>query len=196
MTALRCGDCGKPMFLRQEGSRKVWRCVDNPFCTGMVGAHPNGEPVGVPVDRRTRQLRIDVHRALDAIWDYDHKPTRQACYRWLAHMSVGHVASMNGEECRRVLEFLRQWDGGRTMTQTEALQVAQYLYGRDGHAEHDPFTEEYRVGLLLPVVGSEQSVGRQTHRMIVSGRGATWEGAFNDAGHNAGDALSRLRATA
>lgn len=69
---LECPDCHGPMvFVTAEESRwgkPFYRCDRWPKCHGHHGAHPDGSPLGIPADARTRALRKQAHDALDPLW--------------------------------------------------------------------------------------------------------------------------------
>lgn len=103
---VRCGDCGAPMALRQGPHRPFYGCTRFPDCRGAHGAHPDGTPMGVPVDGATRQARKAAHGAFDRLWSRDRKGSRGAAYRWLAaqlgQTSV-HIGQLDADGCARVV---------------------------------------------------------------------------------------------
>lgn len=67
-----CPACGRPMQLRPSrdpSSPDWWGCTGYPACDVRQSAGKDGQPVGVPADKETRQARIRAHDALDPIWD-------------------------------------------------------------------------------------------------------------------------------
>ena len=73
--SVNCAECGVEMVLRttkkytyKDGSpRKFYGCSNWPECNGVHGAHLNGEPLGIPADKETKQWRIKAHERFDEI---------------------------------------------------------------------------------------------------------------------------------
>lgn len=112
---LTCPECGSPMVLRvtskfktKDGQpRKFYGCSRWPKCDATHGAHPNGEPLGVPADKETKQWRIKAHESFDA-WAETMGFSRRTAYRKLSeHFDVReiHIAEMNIEACRKVISY-------------------------------------------------------------------------------------------
>lgn len=93
-------------FLGSGKRRPVYRCVRFPECKGQHWAHPNGAPLGVPADGKTRALRKEVHEKLALRFDWTRKYQRERAYFLLSQHGFGHVGRMTAEECRKVLELL------------------------------------------------------------------------------------------
>lgn len=73
-------------------------------CRGSHGAHPDGSPVGVPADARTKKARMDAHDAFDRIWKHD-RMTRSAAYAWMADAlgvspDEAHIGKLDHDSCR------------------------------------------------------------------------------------------------
>lgn len=107
---LACGDCGAAMVLRTQHSngKPFWGCSRFPDCRGVHGAHPDGEPMGVPGDKETRHARIDAHRVFDAAWQA-RGLTKKEAYRWLQEMldlsdRQAHISRFNVDQCRRLIQ--------------------------------------------------------------------------------------------
>src|SRR6478672_866777 len=107
---IACGDCGAPMRLRTRNSdgKPFWGCSRWPTCQGTHGAHPDGEPYGVPADKETRQARIEAHRVFAAAWRARGMTKGQA-YAWLSDMmgisrNAAHIGRFNAEWCRKLVE--------------------------------------------------------------------------------------------
>lgn len=107
-----CGDCGAPMTLKvsdrwayRNGSPKLmFTCSKAPACKGVHGAHPDGKPLGVPVDQETRTLRRMVHDKL-----FKNGFTHVAQHsKWLRERGFGggHVGAMTKQECKRAIVAL------------------------------------------------------------------------------------------
>lgn len=110
--------CGSVMVCREspykKGRKKAWfwGCIRYPDCDGAIGCHPGGKvPLGIPVDKETRQLRIKAHEAFDALWQpmgSVSKEYRSAAYRWLAEeldVYDPHIAEMDKEQLEYVIEM-------------------------------------------------------------------------------------------
>lgn len=112
-----CAECQRPMALRvgahlrnQEAKRPFWGCTGYPACRGAHGAHPNGEPLGVPGDKPTREARARAHEAFDRIWRAQHTRlmSRDEAYGWMAR-ELGlsrdecHIARFDEETCARLI---------------------------------------------------------------------------------------------
>jgi len=93
-----------PVRLKSGRRKPFYRCVNFPECDAAHGAHPDGAPMGIPADRETRKLRIEAHKALDRVFPFKKKWGREETYRWLGENGFGHIASMNAEECREIIE--------------------------------------------------------------------------------------------
>lgn len=106
-----CGECGAPMVLKTAALYgPFYGCSRWPDCVGAHGAHPDGSPLGIPADGRTRYLRQLAHAAFDAAW---HKRglKRHEAYRWLQALTgknsdEAHIARFNADECRTLMNTL------------------------------------------------------------------------------------------
>ena len=108
---IKCADCGAPMILRNSNYGKFYGCSRFPECRGTHGAHQEtGEPLGIPANTETKQLRIAVHDAFDPLW-LNGQMGRNEAYEWLADQ-LGipkhecHIGSFDKEMCERALEIL------------------------------------------------------------------------------------------
>lgn len=107
------------MRLSESRFGLFWRCEGFPVCDITVGAHQEdstnhraGDPLGKPADHETRQCRIEAHKAFDQLWQGTHT-RRSKAYRWLAKaMGMSntkcHIANMNQEQCRKIIELCNQ----------------------------------------------------------------------------------------
>jgi len=113
---VECPECGSRMFLRETkrfkypngGNRKFWGCGRWPEtgCQGIVGAHPDGRPLGRPVDKKGREARQRAHAAFDVLWQHG-GITRKQAYRWLSdYLGVPdvHISDMTVQECDQVVD--------------------------------------------------------------------------------------------
>lgn len=95
----------------RNGSRRIfYRCYKYPECSGFHGAHPNGAPLGKPGNKETRDLRKQVHAALDKVFPWKTKKGRKATNRWLKKngFGEGHVANMEAKELRKALREIKK----------------------------------------------------------------------------------------
>lgn len=124
MIAPNCPDCGATMQLRRSQKfrypngkpRRFWGCSEYPLCHAVIGAHPDGKPVGIPANIETRKARSRAHDAFDA-WIEKYSITKNQGYRWLAEMlgvpePEAHMGMMDKETCEAVVGLCSQ--GRRT----------------------------------------------------------------------------------
>lgn len=110
---LKCADCDHSMYLDASAYNGLRYLCSVPRCGGTHGAHPDGSPLGVPADRKTRQARIAAHRAFDSLWS--NGAQRLDAYDWLAK-ALGikpeecHFALFDRARCERVIELVRLTD--------------------------------------------------------------------------------------
>lgn len=102
---ISCPNCGAEMILRQtqkfktkDGKpSKFYGCSKWPECKATHGAHPNGEPLGVPADLETKQLRMEAHKLCEKIWG-----------EWA--MMSGHISKMDKHELKVLINLLQLRD--------------------------------------------------------------------------------------
>ena len=112
-----CPYCKIPMVLRRTKKytypngdpRLFYGCPAWPQCDAVHGAHPNGEPLGVPADERTKRARIKAHSAFDALWKRKDM-RRNDAYEWLAgrlglKRDDCHVGMFDFDMCQKVIEI-------------------------------------------------------------------------------------------
>lgn len=75
MPALACPDCGGKMYLRAKpstwkgGNPWVYLCEHRAGgCGGLMSAHPDGTPQGIPAPAELRQARRVTHGVFDRLW--------------------------------------------------------------------------------------------------------------------------------
>ena len=76
-------------------------------CTGGIGAHADGRPLGIPADNATKKRRIAAHNEFDRLWKENHM-SRTKAYKWLSE-SMGremHMGELNAEECDEVIALV------------------------------------------------------------------------------------------
>lgn len=93
-------------FRHRDGStKKLYVC---PTCDCRHGSHPNGEPVGMPADRPTREARVRLHTLFDPLWKNQYM-SRNEAYRLLQRLNDGirvHMGGMSKAECDTMYDKL------------------------------------------------------------------------------------------
>jgi ssDNA-binding Zn-finger/Zn-ribbon topoisomerase 1 len=109
-----CPECGSDMVLRDSRFGKFYGCVRYPACDATHGAHPDGEPLGVPANKETKQARMDAHEAFDQLWKGASKAGRKSArgnaYRWLREQlgltkEQCHIGRFDKAMCLKVIEL-------------------------------------------------------------------------------------------
>jgi hypothetical protein len=116
---LPCPDCGATLKLREGKYGLFYGCSNWPVCTGAHGAHPDGQPLGVPVDKETRKIRIAAHAALELTWEPGPSQvfgSRGQAYEWVQKAlgltaDEAHIAKFDAAMCKRLIEALWTLDG-------------------------------------------------------------------------------------
>jgi ssDNA-binding Zn-finger/Zn-ribbon topoisomerase 1 len=121
MADLICPECGAMMILREtrkfthkDGSpRKFYGCSRWPNCKGIHGAHPNGEPLGIPADKETKQWRMKAHDAFDGLWKKGNM-TRNEAYDYLAgRMALSaddcHIGRFDKNQCMEAIKICEKY---------------------------------------------------------------------------------------
>jgi hypothetical protein len=126
-----CGECGSPMSLRDSRYGKFWGCTRYPECRGTHGAHPNGLPLGIPADEKTKRLRMEVHAMLELQWQGRTKRQKN----WLLGicgrehigemdkdmlLKIKHRAMSDFQVVRDLLNRGYKWDGRRFASSEQA----------------------------------------------------------------------------
>lgn len=75
-------------------------------CSGTVGAHPNGVPLGWPADAETKKARKRAHKAFDKLWKTGFC-SRSRAYEWLREVmdlsaEAAHIGKMDKDQCEMV----------------------------------------------------------------------------------------------
>ena len=95
------------MVLAPSRYGRYWRCILQPGCDYKIGAHPNGAPLGFPVDQETRALRREVHVLCDQYWPWEEYIARKIMYRFIRDNSThGHIAEMDKQELLHLKSLL------------------------------------------------------------------------------------------
>lgn len=101
-----CAECSSPMVQRESKYGKFYGCSRFPLCKATHGAHPDGRPLGIPADKKTKAARIRAHAEFDAFW-MEQGWTRGRAYGWLVkHGPAPHIAEMTEEDCEKLIEIL------------------------------------------------------------------------------------------
>jgi ssDNA-binding Zn-finger/Zn-ribbon topoisomerase 1 len=120
---VRCGDCGATMVLRctdkyhyHDGRpRLFYGCGRFPDCRSIHGAHPDGYPLGVPADARTREARQHVH-AVVAVYAQAHRLSMPEMYEFLAaglemDDDECHIGKFDLAQCRAAILLCAETEG-------------------------------------------------------------------------------------
>lgn len=113
---LECPLCRSPMHLRTSRYGLFYGCSRWPQCDATHGAHPNGEPLGIPADNETKRWRIKAHEAFDRLWNGPGAcMSRPDAYRWMIQTLAlpaeeAHIARFSREQCQRLIVALEAKD--------------------------------------------------------------------------------------
>ena len=100
-----CGECGSKMRLTVGCYSLHYSCSKWPNCDGTHGAHPNGDPMGIPANKKVRELRETVYQQLNLIWNYKFKPERNQMYQWIKqNCKKEHIGEMNEAELKDLIK--------------------------------------------------------------------------------------------
>ena len=111
-----CPECGELMVLRNSKFGLFYGCSTFPKCNATHGAHKNGEPLGIPADKATKQARIDAHDVFDQLWKGKHM-SRDEAYEWMQEAmemseDEAHIGRFDGDQCEELVgqvdEFLEE----------------------------------------------------------------------------------------
>lgn len=104
---INCPSCNSAMVLKDSKYGKFFGCSSFPECTETHGAHPDGRPLGFPVNKEVRQLRMKAHRSLERIfgeWKTITRENRKKMYAWLKkNTKTGHIAQLDKEELLQLI---------------------------------------------------------------------------------------------
>lgn len=114
--SIRC-HCGSVAVLRDasfvygqksKSTARLYVCSRYPECDSYVTADEKTlQPRGPLADTKTRQLRIEAHRAFDRIWQCGIM-SRSEAYRWLSDRlcmtrAQAHIGQFSEYWCRQVI---------------------------------------------------------------------------------------------
>ena len=110
-TVLTCPDCGHEMHLIDTRKGRFYSCTSFPRCRVTHGCHPDGSPMGVPGDRKTRDARMRAHAIFDLLWKSGRMDRHMAYKNLAGYMRLSdeecHIGMFNEKQCRRVEKFSR-----------------------------------------------------------------------------------------
>jgi len=101
---LKCPECSAPMRLRPSKYGLFYGCSRYPLCSSAHGAHPDGSPLGIPADKKTKEARIRAHGFFDTLWKEEYM-SRGDAYKWMQKkMNLeeddAHIGKFTFEQCR------------------------------------------------------------------------------------------------
>lgn len=119
---LRCGDCGGPMCAVSGRYGEFFACVQYPICKGAVGAYPDGRPLGVPANAKTRAARVSAHATFDRLWK-EQLMSRHEAYQWLRltfklSSSATHIAQFDITTCEQVERVVTRYIQARATSKS------------------------------------------------------------------------------
>lgn len=115
-----CADCGSVMRIVQGKRGPFYGCTKWPECGGTHGAHPEGEPLGIPADEKTKVARRNLHEKFDKLWKGG-LMSRKIAYMWLqGQMKMSrkqcHVAMFDLATCGRATKIINDFLHGEKDT--------------------------------------------------------------------------------
>lgn len=115
---LTCPGCSAPMVLKwsTQYDRPFYSCSRYPDCREAHGAHPDGEPLGIPANKDTKALRQNAHAVFDRLWKPGPRkqfPARVQAYAWMQKAlnldeDEAHIAMFDQLRCKRLIEAVWQ----------------------------------------------------------------------------------------
>jgi hypothetical protein len=94
-----------------EAYKRWTYCCDVKGCNGGIGCHPDGRPLGIPADSRTRRMRSKAHEVFDKLWKQDGM-TRATAYKFgRAVMGLDkdlHIAELDFAQCKKLIKLVRE----------------------------------------------------------------------------------------
>ncbi len=109
-----CPECKSDMILRNSKYGLFYGCVNYPKCQSTHGAHNTGklqgEPLGIPADKETKEWRIKAHNVFDKLWKKNGLKRTEAYS--LLQMIMGmepedaHIGKFNIRQCKKVIKLL------------------------------------------------------------------------------------------
>lgn len=114
---LKCPECGGFMQLRPSKHGLFYGCQNYPACKGTHGAHPSGEPLGIPADKATKRARIATHRIFDRLWQPQGsdpaRMNRAEAYEWMRKAmklsrDEAHIGRFDIAKCERLQALVKK----------------------------------------------------------------------------------------
>lgn len=174
---LTCPDCGELMHLKEKPAhwsgtvRYAYICSRFPKCRGVMSAHPNGAPVGIPADAETRNARKLTHFAFDPLWKTISKGRDDNRWRERAYMYVAEKLGTDRERCHIGLlsiEACRAFYA--VVNETQPWMIIKWWREKNGHAHRPAKKYKPRQNSSGPLVTVSFRGQRETHRHGRSGR--------------------------
>lgn len=101
-----CADCGHGMVLRRSAHGPFYGCSRFPDCRATHGAHPDGQPLGVPGTRATKDARISAHAVFDRLWE-NGQMSRSQAYAWMRDATgFSHIARLDESQCAELIRAI------------------------------------------------------------------------------------------
>lgn len=116
-----CPDCGAVMVLRtarvlrdsKGRPKRFFGCIRYPECRSVHSATHDGKPIGIPVDRETKDLRIVAWRASERVWGPMNSPAcrKTQMKEWFQKNTVSRdISVMLKDELRELIPRLAKKD--------------------------------------------------------------------------------------
>ena len=112
-----CPECGGRMVLRPSKYGLFYGCAAYPICKAAHGAHADGQPLGIPADKPTKDARIRAHAAFDRLWK-ETRMTRSDAYGWMrGEMGLSrddaHIGRFTISQCEDLIRKVDRWFASR-----------------------------------------------------------------------------------
>lgn len=77
-------------------------------CNSIQASHPDGRPMGFQADEETKQLRMQLHALMEAVFGkWEDRESKIGMYSWLkANAPKDHVSEMDAAECKITIRLL------------------------------------------------------------------------------------------
>lgn len=110
-TVVFCPEDGQPMYQKKGKYGPYLVCQNWPKCDVSHGLHPDGEPMGVPAGKKTREARVLAHEKFDRFWQ-NRLMTRREAYQWMQKAMAlskddAHIASLSFNQCHALMAIIR-----------------------------------------------------------------------------------------
>jgi ssDNA-binding Zn-finger/Zn-ribbon topoisomerase 1 len=111
-----CPECGDEMTLRKSSFGLFYGCARYPRCKATHSAHPDGRPLGIPGDAKTKAARQRAHKAFDTLWHGAQAPmSRTEAYLWLQDVTglpkgEAHIGRFSVRQCDRLIRLVEKND--------------------------------------------------------------------------------------